>query len=65
MTRPASRREGLPAFDIGGVDADLAAGQEAVEDLTSSLTTSHQQAEVGVGRVFEPVDDVERQPCRW
>jgi hypothetical protein len=57
--------EGLPSFHVGGVDADLAAGQEAVEDLTSSLTTPHQQAEVGVGRVFEPVDDVQGQPRQW
>ena len=39
------------ALDLAGVDDDLAARSKSVEDLTGTLTSAHEQAEVGVRRV--------------
>jgi hypothetical protein len=49
----------VQSLDVGGVETDLAAGQEPVEDFSRALSTAHQQAEVGVLRVLEAMDDVE------
>ena len=54
--------QGMESLDVGGVDAQLAAGQEAVEDLSGAFTAAHQQTELGVLGILEAVNDVEAQP---
>ena len=51
--------QGCGAFDLAGVDDDLAALEEGVEDLTRALTGAHEEAEVGVRGIAEPVDRLE------
>ena len=41
------------------MEDDLAALEEGVEDLTRPLTSAHEQAEVGVRGIAEPVDRLE------
>ena len=51
--------QGCGAFDLAGMEDDLAAVEEGVEDLTRALTSAHEQAEVGVRGVAEPVHRLE------
>jgi hypothetical protein len=55
----ADRGQGCRAFDLAGMDDDLAAFEKRVEDLTRPLTGPHQQAEVGVRGIAEPMDRLE------
>ncbi|GAA4747802.1 hypothetical protein GCM10023350_35880 [Nocardioides endophyticus] len=55
----ADRGQGRGAFDLAGMDDNLATFEKGVEDLTSTLTGSHEQAEVGVRRIAEPADRLE------
>ena len=55
----ADRGQGCRAFDLAGMDDDLAAFEKGVEDLTRPLTSPHEQAEVGVRGIAEPVDRLE------
>jgi hypothetical protein len=56
----ADRGQGCGAFDVAGMDDDVAAFEEGVEDLTGTSHRSHEQAEVGVGGIAEPVDRLQR-----
>ena len=51
--------QGCGAFDLAGMEDDLAALEQCVEDLTGPLTSAHEQAEVGVRGIGEPVDRLE------
>lgn len=51
--------EGCGAFDLAGMQDDLATIEEGVEDLTGPLTSAHEQAEAGLRGIAEPVDRVE------
>ena len=51
--------QGCGAFDLAGMDDDLAAFKKCVEDLTRPLTSAHEQAEFCVGGIAEPVDRLE------
>jgi hypothetical protein len=57
--RPVSQVSACSRSTSVWVETDLAAGQEPVEDFSRALSTAHQQAEVGVLRVLEAMDDVE------
>ena len=59
--QPVSGGEGTVTFDLTGMDDDLAAADQGVEDLTACLTGAHHQAQVGVDGVGEPVHGLERQ----
>ena len=47
--------EGGEAFDLGGVDEDQPTRVQRVEDLAGALPGAHQQRQVGVLGVGEPV----------
>ena len=51
--------QGCSALDLAGMQDDLAALEEGVEDPTRPFTSAHEQAEVGVRRVAEPVHRLE------
>ena len=49
------------ALDLGGVDEDLTPAHQCVEHLTAALTSAHEQAQLGVLGVAEPVDGLQRE----
>ena len=55
----ADRGQGCGAFDLAGMDDDLAAFEKGVEDLTRPLTRPHEQAEAGIPGITEPMDRLE------
>ncbi len=51
--------QGRGALDLAGMANDLAACMQLVEDLTGTLPSAHEQAEVGVRGIAEPVHRLE------
>ena len=56
LTAGCLRGEDVLAFDVAGVDHDVASAHQFVEDLTRPGSGAHPEGEVGVRRIGEAVD---------